>query len=623
MQAWAGDERREALWLPFGAAVERPAQLPGPAELRAGLAGVVAGRVRLRVTVTRPSPWPWESPRDFEWAGDLVPGEWSGLRLPLAGLPAGPVRLSFEARADGAAQPCLGGVVLGQPALVASPGARPARPNVVLVSFDALRADRVGRAMPRLAAWAAARATSFSQARSVAPWTLPAHASLLSGLSPLRHGANWPYLALAGDVPLVARELRRSGYFTAAAVGGGWLEPAWGLARGFERHRSWSRPGLGAEEWQAHAALAARWLDDLPQPFFLFLHTFDVHDFPRRERLQAGQDDDRRRELYDQAAAHADAAAGPLLERLGQAPWRDSTVVVVTSDHGEALGEGGAYGHGALSEEVLRIPLLLALPGAPGGGRDERPAQLTDVAATLLDLAGSPSPVALDGRSLRGPAPVPRPAVAYFHLEGQGLLLRSGRLAYRVDDSAFAGGARREECHDLTTGERRALAPSGDECAGLRATARAGLAKLPGLALRLERAAGAPAELELRGRAMVARLARGWSEGQPLLVASGPGAARVRWPADGRVQLTLAALPGALLWLEAGGLKLVIDATRAPLPLRWGFGRDAWRARDAGPCPPGQLCVEVDRQGELALPAVAPLADPALRERLRALGYVN
>ncbi len=620
MQAQAGDERREAVWLPFGRVVARDVELPARAELRAGVAGAAPGRVRLAVSVSRPSPWPWQRPVRLERTLDLAPGEWTAVRLPLAGAPTGRARVSLEAFPVGPAPACLGGLALGQPTFVAEE-VRPARPNLVLVSVDTLRADRGAASMPRLAAWGRARATRFEEARSVAPWTLPAHASMLSGLSPLRHGANWPFVPLSADVPLVARQLRQAGWATAAAVGGGWLEPAWGLARGFERHRSWGRRGRGDEEWGSHSELAGRWLDELPQPFFLFLHTFDVHDFPRREKLEGQAGDARRRELYDQAVAHVDAGLGPLLERLAQPPWRDTTVVIVTADHGEALGEGGVHGHGALREEVLRVPLLLALPGQPGGNRDGRPAQTPDVAATLLDLAGLRAPVPLDGRSLRAPAGT-APALAYFPFEGQGLAVLSGRRLYRVDDSAFAAGPGREACFDLSSeaGEKPA---EPAECAGLRAEARSRLSGAPpGWSLRLERGAGAATELQLAGRTVTPRQARGWSDGGPLLEAVGPHAARVRWPAENRLELTLAAVPDAPLTLSAGGRALELDPARLSLPAGRGFAAGSWSARAPGPCPPAWLCVELAPQGEFSAPPARP-ADDALRERLRALGYVN
>ncbi len=176
----------------------------------------------------------------------------------------------------------LGAVLM---ALACGEGARP-RPNIVLISVDTLRADRLSQATsPRIEAWAERRAVAFHNTVAQAPWTLPSHASMLTGSGALRHGVNHSYQVAPEELTTVAERLHAAGYTTAGIAGGAWLDPQYGLAQGIERYRGWSSEQRGDEELEAHAPLAARWLDELQEPFFFFLHTFDVHDFnaPHRQ----------------------------------------------------------------------------------------------------------------------------------------------------------------------------------------------------------------------------------------------------------------------------------------------------------------------------------------------------
>jgi arylsulfatase A-like enzyme len=525
----------------------------------------------------------------------------------------------------------------------------------VLVSIDTLRADRVsiGRdapagpaTTPRLDDWARAHATVFRQAVAASPWTLPSHATLLTGLDPLRHAANRPFHPLAPDVPTLAERLRARGYTTAALVGGGWLEPAYGLGRGFERWQSWPRAGHGDAEWEQHAVEAAAWLDRLPHPFFLFVHTYDVHDFPRAPRLAPNTPDDERARLYDAAVAHMDAHLAPLLARLAEPERQARTAVIVTSDHGEALGEMALdgrrdYGHGSLRDPVLRVPLIVALPRAGGAPPARVPfvdtqVRAVDVAPTLLALAGlDPASLplageaALDGASLlpllrgQGP-PLPRPALAYFARPGFGLALRDGvRSKYLFDDSALAPAGPAETLFDLADDrdEIRDLASRGADTRGWREQARRLLARhAAGLALRL-RAGDAAVGVELRG-AFVRDGAPSATDGTRLLPL-GPDAARLDLRAGDARELLLQPAGDLRLELRVDGVAFAADTRAAALALR--FDGRAW-SPGVGPqdrCA-ARLCVDAAWRGvpDPAERAGAP-ADSGLAERLRALGYVR
>ncbi len=539
-------------------------------------------------------------------------------------------------------------------ALGATACARPgARPDVVLISVDTLRADRLSAARqgpagppttPHVDAWARDHATVFRQAVAAAPWTLPSHASLLTGLDPLRHATNRAYRALPEELPTLAERLRARGYFTAALVGGGWLDPAYGLQRGFQRWRTWPRARNGREEWEQHASAALAWLEALPRPFFLFIHTYDVHDFPRAPHLPANVTDAERARLYDAAVAHMDAHLAPLLARLATPARRATTAVVLTSDHGEALGEPlpdgqRDYGHGSLREAVLRVPLVVSLPqGSASAARPafvDAQARSLDVAATLLELCGArplePSgEPALDGVSLlpllRGEPRPPRPALSYFARPGFGLALRDGRgFKFTFADAALAPDDARSALFDLARdpAELRDLAATAPQAAGRgrehlrRLVAR----RAVGLALTL-RAGPAPVTVALRGALL--RLGTPTSPQGVILRAGAGDAATLALPAGQARALLFQPTAESRVEVLVDGRVTTVDWRRETTSLALDDG--GWRAGGSptGPCA-ARLCLGAVRRGvsERGLRAAPVLADPALAERLRALGYLQ
>lgn len=313
------------------------------------------------------------------------------------------------------------------------------RPNLVLVTIDTLRADRLSsyghprETTPYLDALAA-RGARFSRAYSPAPWTAPAMASLFTSTPPLRHGVVHGTIRagqvaqqeiIPDDLPLLTQVLQAGGYRTFGIAANGHLAADYGFGRGFDDYRC-----IGFESTDAIERELALTLRALPGegPYFLWVHLFDPHQeyLPREPWISAFWPKDRRRyprlstmtnpkaladldpegsrfaylnALYDSELRHVDEFAKELLEPLVEA---GDPLVVVTSDHGEEFADHGAYGHGhTLFDELLRVPLIVRLPGRLGAGKViAEPVSLLDVMPTLLDAAGLEPPGAPAGRSL-------------------------------------------------------------------------------------------------------------------------------------------------------------------------------------------------------------------------------
>jgi hypothetical protein len=286
------------------------------------------------------------------------------------------------------------------------PGTPAARPNVLLVTIDTLRPDAVGQGTPAMDAFLA-EAARFARARTVAPLTLPAHVSMLTGLLPSAHGIHdnvTEPLPAERPFPLLAEQLRARGYATAAFVSAGVLGPGTGIAHGFDVYECPEGYGQGdggtipgAERVKA----AVSYLEGVRGPWFVWVHLFDPHApyevYPGDERRPATSEGDPAATLYLGDVRRADAALERLLAAAGDA------VVVLASDHGESFGEHGELSHGPLCYGTT-IDALLAVrgPGFARGAVDEGLRSVADVAPTLRRLCGLAA-VPGDGRDLAGP----------------------------------------------------------------------------------------------------------------------------------------------------------------------------------------------------------------------------
>jgi arylsulfatase A-like enzyme/Flp pilus assembly protein TadD len=279
--------------------------------------------------------------------------------------------------------------------------------SVLLVTIDTLRADRVGAygrpgLTPTLDALAA-KGLRFGRASAHAPMTLPSHASILTGLTPPAHGVrnNGSYI-LDPSRTTLAQILRDAGYRTGAFVGSFALDARFGLGHGFDVYDDYygeekGRLDFGFVERRAPDVLrpAEQWiLKTKGAAWFAWIHLFDPHapyDAPER----------RVSDPYDNEVAFTDAHLGRFLDSLRQAGHLDRTLIVVTADHGESLGEHGETTHGLFAyEATLRVPLIVTGPGIAAAVVRERVGHV-DLVPTILDLLGVPAPLEMHGRSLR------------------------------------------------------------------------------------------------------------------------------------------------------------------------------------------------------------------------------
>lgn len=306
--------------------------------------------------------------------------------------------------------------------------------NLVLISLDTLRADRLGvygyerDTSPQIDGLAA-RGVRFARATSVAAWTLPAHMTFFTGLYPSGHATTRFETRLPEDVPTLTEVLRKAGYRTFGHTSGGFLAGRYGFERGFEEYGD---ELLGIRGLLSRARASIESIKD-DAPFFLFVQTFSIHcPYPAPEGLidafrTTGPEDEiaprevcldhgdrpaltdgQRRYLsdrYDASIRATDEQVGRFVRWLELTGRLDDTVLVLISDHGEEFWDHGAFAHShSLYEELLHVPLIVLAPGLLPAVVDER-VSVVDLMPTLLELVGLPEEASRSethGRSLVG-----------------------------------------------------------------------------------------------------------------------------------------------------------------------------------------------------------------------------
>jgi arylsulfatase A-like enzyme len=429
---------------------------------------------------------------------EATPRYWSDFEVDLAPLEGQAIDLLFEV----GSAPTSSMVAWGNPRVV-GPAAQN-QPNVILISLDTVRADHLSlygynrETTPHLSAWAERWGTVFETTVASAPWTLPSHVAMLSGIDAIHHGIN-RHGPIPPSMKLVPTSFSEAGYATFATTAGVLLTPQLGFASGFDDFRVRGKME-SLPDWDSELSRGLTdtlsWLSSHPdERFFLFFHTFEAHApyqprepyfsrfggspkslnggapvwmeaagfdasvrpkhllfhpadyvggiaYPRRE-LQA-RDRALAATLYDSGLAHVDQELSRLWEYLERQDLMRDTIVVVTSDHGESLYEHGLVGHSSLYDHDLLVPLVIAAPlRSARGRRVNAQVRSVDIAPTLLRLAHLQPPDAIDGKSLlpflQGENAAPRDAWSYAlsTVRGVSLRLASRRLKVIAQDSVF------------------------------------------------------------------------------------------------------------------------------------------------------------------------------------------
>jgi len=347
-----------------------------------------------------------------------------------------------------------------------TPRTPPPLPHVVFVDVDTLRADRLGMygyarpTSPRLDAWAAEHAVVYTDAIAVNNWTLPSTSSMLTGLAVHQHGMLRIQNTLTSAHAPLALRLAELGYETYARTDGGWLIPTLGFSLGFDVFDHGQKGPVEHQQLGWTRELQRLRARRSERPVFYFLQTYQVHQplqddrrfedpaapytgplaaepvlthhltrLAKSERGLLPEDLTYLNDIYDAGIRRMDDVVGAFLEGLPEVFGDEPYLVVLTSDHGEELGERGTTGHGqSLHGEQLRVPFVIRHPDGRGPGRVDAPVFALDLVPTILDHLGQPVPALLPGRSLRKPPPRSRLRVAQHMDAAHAALLEDLKL---------------------------------------------------------------------------------------------------------------------------------------------------------------------------------------------------
>ena len=370
----------------------------------------------------------------------------------------------------------------------------PRSPNLIVITVDTLRQDHLGcygsdtntTALDKLAA----EGFRFRDSVTVAPTTLPSHTSLFTGLYPARHGVRLNgRFQVPGEAQTLAEVLLAKGYRTAAFVGSAVLNKHYALDQGFQIYNDDVGSDVNSAQAQRRAAdvsyAAIDWLEGVKEPFFIWVHYFDPHgpyDPPPPYDSDYYEGDPRNSKhtsmdgisvvyyqnldgitdiryplaQYKGEITYTDKAIGQLLEAVDRCGLRDNTLVLMTADHGESLGENNYYfDHGeTLHDTSMRVPLIIRAPWLEGTRVVEGPVSLVDVYPTVLNLLDIEVPEGIQGQSVANylvegsvpdrelfmetllPMTSKRPAIFGIQTEHWKMTLRQNRvkLFHRISD---------------------------------------------------------------------------------------------------------------------------------------------------------------------------------------------
>ncbi len=412
---------------------------------------------------------------------------WRTVRVTSSEVGVGPGSLRIEVESSADDQDALG--LVGIPTVRRAARAGEAPPTVLLITSDTHRADHLGIlgpdapvSTPHLDALAQ-RGILFTNCTAQTNVTNPSHIALMTGVHPRDTGVLTNLERLADSAQTLAETFRAAGYETVAAMSAPQLlDDRSGMGQGFDRMngpRKKQRPGPEA------VGVVADWLDDAGgAPLFAWLHVYDAHapyspPAPYSRRYYGkdrspfeGEPPPLREDLipkwaprlkdldfpYAEYRAEVDFVDGSLARVLDHPRARDAAIAF-TADHGELFGEHGIWwSHSGLYPGILRVPLIIAFPGAPRGARSDQPVLLTDVGATLLCLSGLEPD--LPGRDLardlvRDLPSEPRFALGAHHysasIEADGWFLTMNLKTHFAESLEFERAIGRVELYDLTS----------------------------------------------------------------------------------------------------------------------------------------------------------------------------
>jgi choline-sulfatase len=429
----SGVKRRALVSGGHGGRISYYVQLPKGARLAvaSGAEGTPAGTALVRVAVDgQPTRTLHEDP---------LAARWEELRLDLGAAAGHAARIDFISH-GGVAAWAEPRIVVDAPPHAAPPSPQPHFDHIYVWMVDTFRADKMRAYNPKTRVLTpnydafAADATRFAWATVQGTWSLPSHASLLTGVYPTVHRATAHESKLSPTVPFVAEELKHDGYKTGMFSSNGYISAKWGFDRGWDIDRNFIRESLPNSAdylWK----IAKAWITPLlAKKEFVYLATIEPHVAytPKKEFLvkywnkpyvgpikpvQTGvqlglikvgklkiNDNDKAylEALHDAEITGSDALFAGFIADLKKMGVYDTSVVVVVSDHGDQFYEHGSVGHGdTVYQELTHVPMIIRAPGLlPKGGVVNADVEMMDMAPTLLDLAGAKPDPKMEGSSL-------------------------------------------------------------------------------------------------------------------------------------------------------------------------------------------------------------------------------
>lgn len=337
------------------------------------------------------------------------------------------------------------------------------RKNLVLITIDTLRADRLGVYGSNVSTPAidslASEGILYENAFCQVPITLPSHATILTGMYPFKHGIRHNgRFRLKSEATTIAEVLKGEGYHTSAFIGAYVLDSKYGLDQGFDLYDDEMSgelyPGLRVfvnRRAEIVTQKAVDWLSRVKEPFFIWVHYFDPHKpYDPPSPFREIYDDP-----YDGEVAYVDVQVGKLLSAVREDHLERRTLIVLTSDHGESLGEHGELTHSIfLYSATTRVPLIMTLPGIIASGvRDTTMVQLIDLMPTVLSALEINISPAFKGRNLLDSSETPAgPLGGYAYSETWAPRLQYGWSEIRSirNERYLYVRAPRPELYDLT-----------------------------------------------------------------------------------------------------------------------------------------------------------------------------